>query len=102
VPEDLCNTLKQIIEVEFNSPDFTTNPNSSKEFDKARYLYVYLCHVVLNIPFVEIRKTMTCYQYPKTIYQVFRRSYIRRKEPEFLSSCKWVLMQLKNRKTIEN
>ena len=94
-PLTLCNITRQIIEAEFCYPDFTSKQPKSKDLYKIRYLYVYVCRTTLNTPFTVIRETLPCYQYSKTIYQVFRRAYLRRKEPEFVANFLWVENKVK-------
>ena len=95
-PLTLCNITQQIIEAEFNLTELTTKQRDSTQLSQARYLYVYVCHSVLNVPFPVIRNTLTCYQYSKTIYQVFRRAYYRRKEPEFSLNVLWIEKRVRN------
>ncbi len=80
---ELCNLAAEIIGEELSTPQFTDKTIFTHDYDKARYLYVYFCHTSINASFRLIRRTMLCYDYPKTVYQVFARSYKRRKDPEY-------------------
>ena len=79
--EQLCYKLEQIIASELDTPNLTKGGNGSN-YEKARYLYVYICHIHLDAEFKLIRRTMPIYNYQKTVYQVFRRMWMRRKEQE--------------------
>lgn len=79
ISNELSDLIK-LVESEFSAPGFTHLQITGKMYDEARYFFVYFAHVVLNIPFVELRNVMTCYTYNKTIYQVFKRAYYRRKQ----------------------
>lgn len=74
--------LAKILEIELSAPNFRKCTEKSKETDKARYLYIWISFNFLNMPRVAIRDTMPCYQYGKTIYQVLRRMYLRRKDQD--------------------
>ena len=79
---NLCHLAEKIISREFNTPDLTKASVDSGEYDKARYFYVYICRVHLDAPFLVIRESMPVYKYPKTVYQVFKRMYERRKKED--------------------
>lgn len=84
---ELCSLAADIISNELSTPNFTDNQIHSTDYNKARYLYVYFCHTSINASFRLIRKTLLCYEYPKTVYQVFSRSYKKRKGQEFAFYC---------------
>ena len=77
--------LASIIEMEYLTPKFRELTKKSKEYDKARYLYVWYLFAILNIERTTIRQTLPCYGYGKTIYQVIKRMYLRRKDKELIS-----------------
>lgn len=79
---DMCELAAQLISAEFNAPAFCEVDGKTGDYEKARYFYTYFCHTHLNASFRLIRKTMPVYKYPKTVYQVFKRAYERRKENE--------------------
>ena len=86
---DLCNLAAEIISKEYNTPNFTEN-GEGKDYQKARYVYTWFCFVELNAPQRLIRQTMTCHKYPKTVYQVIRRMYNRRKEQDIKSDLQFI------------
>ena len=82
---ELCNIAAKVISEEYNTPDFNiamAKKSDPSEYEKARYAYVWFCFNEINAPQLLIRKTMLCYKYPKTVYQVIRRMYDRRKDNE--------------------
>lgn len=80
---ELCELAADIIGKELETPDFLNHNIKEREYEKARYLYVYYCRVHLNCSFRVIRRTLwIVYRYPKTVYQVFGRQYKRHKEQE--------------------
>lgn len=86
---ELCLLAEQIIGEEFNTPNFTRVTVGSSDYEKARYFYVYICRVHLNASPRLIRQTMPVYAYKKTVYQVFKRMWERRKKEdnEFVINC---------------
>lgn len=74
------NKLAEILEAEYSTPRFRECTDKNKEYDKSRYLYTWFAFNVLNTPRIIIRDTLPCYGYGKTIYQVIRRMYLRRKD----------------------
>jgi len=90
---DLCNLAAKIIGEEFNTPDFTTLRTNSKDYEKARYVYTWFCFNEINAPQRLIRQTLPCHKYSKTVYQVIRRMYERRKDNE----VKFDLLSVKSR-----
>lgn len=79
---ELCQLAEQIIGQEFNTPNFTRLTIGNSEYEKARYFYVYICRVHLNASPRLIRHTMPVYSYKKTVYQVFKRMWERRKKED--------------------
>lgn len=80
---ELCELAAEIIGKELETPDFLNNNIKEREYEKARYLYVYYCRVHLNCSFRVIRRTLwPVYRYSKTVYQVFGRQYKRHKGQE--------------------
>jgi hypothetical protein len=77
--------IASILEAEYDAPDFRKSELKTKNFDKARYLYIWFAFNEINVPRAVIRDTLSCYKYKKTIYQVIRRMYLRRKNPELLA-----------------
>jgi hypothetical protein len=86
---ELCLLAEQIIGSEFNAPNFTVVDINNSSYEKARYFYVYICRTHLNASHTLIRKTMPVYSYKKTVYQVFKRMWERRKKEdnEFVINC---------------
>ena len=72
--------LKEAIEKELNTPGFLSVQGQKKEYFEARSIYVFFAVGVLNYSFTEVRKSIPYYQNQKTVYQVFRRQYNRRKQ----------------------
>lgn len=90
---DLCSLAAKIIGEEYNTPDFTTLRTNAKDYEKARYVYTWFCFNEINAPQRLIRMTLPCHKYPKTVYQVIRRMYERRKDNE----VKFDLLSIKSR-----
>jgi len=86
---DLCSLAADIISKEFNTPKFTEQ-GESKDYDRARYLYTWFCFNELNAPQRLIRHTMPCHKYPKTVYQVIRRMYLRRKDQDLKTDLAYI------------
>jgi len=86
---ELCQLAEQIICEEFNTPNFTQVDINNSIYEKARYFYVYICRTHVNASPRLIRQTMPVYGYKKTVYQVFKRMWERRKKEdnEFVISC---------------
>ena len=78
------NKLAEILEAEYSTPKFRECTDKNKEYDKSRYLYIWYAFNSLNTPRIIIRDTLPCYGYGKTIYQVIRRMYLRRKDKELI------------------
>lgn len=55
--------------------------------EQARYNYVYICAAKYSIPFQIIMQTLTSLKYSKTVYQIFKRAFARRKENKFIYEC---------------
>lgn len=91
---DKCLIAERIIGKELNTPNFTRLTGVDGDYGKARHLYVYLCHVVLNIEFTKINKTMPVYGYKKTVYQVFRRAWEKRKENEIAADLHYLKTEI--------
>lgn len=87
---ELCELAASILEKEFNTPNLTQVDGNTSDHWKARYFYVYFCHTHLNASFMLIRRTMPVYKYPKTVYQVFKRAYERRKDNELKFTISWM------------
>jgi len=86
--------LAKILEAELSVTDFRKSTEKNKEYDKARYLYIWIAFNSLNVSRVQIRDTMPCYGYGKTIYQVLRRMYLRRKDQELNYEINQIKKQL--------
>jgi hypothetical protein len=80
--------IASILEAEYDAPDFRKCELKAKNYDKARYLYIWYAFNEINVPRSVIRDTLTCYSYKKTIYQVIRRMYFRRKKFDFIEEIK--------------
>jgi hypothetical protein len=87
--------LASILEEELCAPNFRKSDLKTKNFDKARYLYIWFAFNEINIPRAVIRDTLSCYKYKKTIYQVIRRMYLRRKENEIKIDMQTIKSYLK-------
>ena len=83
--------LKETIEKELNTPDFLSVQGQKKEYFEARSIYVFFAVSVLNYSFSEVRNSIPYYQNQKTVYQVFRRQYNRRKQFDH----NWLVNQIK-------
>jgi hypothetical protein len=80
----LINKVAAIIEKEMLTPKFRELTVKDRDYDKARYLYIWVLFNELNVERVVIRDTLPCYKYGKTVYQVIRRMYLRRKDKELI------------------
>lgn len=81
---ELCQIAAAIIGKELEADDFLNNSIAERNYEKARYLYVYYCRVHLNCSFRLIRHTLyPIWNYKKTVYKVFERQYERRREQEY-------------------
>ena len=102
---DLCDLAAQIIADECSTPNFTIEKPKIKDYENARYLYVYFCHNHINASFPLIRRTMPCYTYSKTVHQVFRRMYFRRKDNDLKMTLHYITKEyderLKNYKAVD-
>mgnify|MGYP000237523282 FL=1 len=94
---DLCELAAQIIADECSTPNFTIEKPKIKDYENARYLYVYFCHNHINASFPIIRRTMLCYKYPKTVHQVFRRMYLRRKDNNLKMTLHYITKEYEER-----
>ena len=90
--------LISILEAEMNAPDFTRVNGNAAHF-KARNMFVYFAIAHMGCRFTEIRDSLPVYTYPKTVYQVFRRQYFRRKEWDNVDLVNRIKKQLDGRKT---
>jgi hypothetical protein len=91
----LINKVAEIIEQELCTPKFRELTKKTKDYDKARYLYVWYLFAELNVERIIIRQTMPCYSYPKTIYQIIKRMYLRRKENDIKADMQMIKMFMK-------
>jgi hypothetical protein len=91
----LINKVAEIIEQELCTPKFRELTKKTKDYDKARYLYVWYLFAELNVERIVIRSTMPCYGYSKTIYQIIKRMYLRRKEYEIKADIETIKIGLK-------
>jgi hypothetical protein len=91
----LINKVAKIIEQELCTPKFRELTIKNKQYDKARYLYTWYLFTELNIDRIVIRQTMPCYAYPKTIYQIIKRMYLRRKEYDIKADMQMIKLGLK-------
>jgi hypothetical protein len=87
--------VASIIEIEYLTPKFRELTKKSKDYDKARYLYVWYLFTELNIQRTTIRETLPCYKYSKTIYQIIKRMYIRRKDNDLKADIQMIKNGLK-------
>jgi hypothetical protein len=87
--------VASIIEIEYLTPKFRELTKKSKDYDKARYLYVWYLFTELNIQRTTIRETLPCYGYSKTIYQIIKRMYIRRKDNDLKADIQMIKNGLK-------
>jgi hypothetical protein len=86
---DLCSLAADIISKEFNTPNFTQE-GETKDFNRSRHLYTYFCFTELNAPQTLIRSTLRYYKYPKTVYQVLRRVYFKRKDQDLKTDLAYI------------
>jgi hypothetical protein len=86
---DLCSLAADIISKEFNTPNFTQE-GETKDFNRSRHLYTYFCFTELNAPQTLIRSTLRYYKYPKTVYQVLRRVYFKRKDQDLKTDLAFI------------
>jgi hypothetical protein len=87
----LINKVAAIIEKEMLTPKFRELTVKDRDYDKARYLYIWILFNEFNIERVVIRDTLPCYKYNKTVYQVIRRMYLRRKDNELIYEVKNII-----------
>ena len=76
--------LADLIESAYSTPNFRESAFSNRDFLKSRYLYIWIAFNEINVSRVTIRETLPCYGYGKTVYQVIRRMYLRRKNKELI------------------
>ena len=88
----LINKVAAIIEREMLTPKFRELTVKDRDYDKARYLYIWVLFNEFNVERVVIRDTLPCYKYGKTVYQVIRRMYLRRKDIDFIYEVKNIKM----------
>jgi hypothetical protein len=91
----LINKVAEIIEQELCTPKFRELTKKTKDYDKARYLYVWYLFAELNVERIVIRSTMPCYGYSKTIYQIIKRMYLRRKDTDIKADVQMIKRFLK-------
>ena len=84
----LINKVAAIIEKEMLTPKFRELTVKDRDYDKARYLYIWVLFNEFNVERVVIRDTLPCYKYGKTVYQVIRRMYLRRKDIDLIYEVK--------------
>jgi len=84
----LINKVAAIIEKEMLTPKFRELTVKDRDYDKARYLYIWVLFNEFNVERVIIRDTLPCYRYGKTVYQVIRRMYLRRKDIDLIYEVK--------------
>ena len=84
----LINKVAAIIEREMLTPKFRELTVKDRDYDKARYLYIWVLFNEFNVERVAIRDTLPCYKYGKTVYQVIRRMYLRRKDGDLIYEVK--------------
>lgn len=84
----LINKVAAIIEREMLTPKFRELTVKDRDYDKARYLYIWVLFNEFNVERVVIRDTLPCYKYGKTVYQVIRRMYLRRKDIDLIYEVK--------------
>lgn len=84
----LINKVAAIIEKEMLTPKFRELTIKDRDYDKARYIYIWVLFNEFNIERVAIRDTLPCYAYGKTVYQVIRRMYLRRKDNDLIYEVK--------------
>ena len=84
----LINKVATIIETEMLTPKFRELTVKDRDYDKARYLYIWVLFNEFNVERVVIRDTLPCYKYGKTVYQVIRRMYLRRKDIDLIYEVK--------------
>lgn len=87
--------IASILEHEYNAPEFRTSKIKTKNYDKARYVYIWFAFNEINAPRSTIRDTLFCYKYKKTIYQVIRRMYLRRKDNDIKADLQMIKTYLK-------
>jgi hypothetical protein len=83
---DLLNCAAIATAKELNTPNFTNSSLESKQLQEARYHFVYFAFNRLNARPKLIQSFIRTYHYPKTVYQVIRRQYERRKQPEMIAT----------------
>lgn len=94
--EASINKVAKIIEREMLTPKFRELTIKCRDYDKARYLYIWYLFAELNIERIVIRNTLPCYGYGKTVYQVIRRMYLRRKDQDLIFEIKKIRRLYKN------
>jgi hypothetical protein len=92
---DLLNCAAIATAKELNTPNFTNSSLESKQLQEARYHFVYFAFNRLNARPKLIQSFIRTYHYPKTVYQVIRRQYERRKDPEHQSNMKCIELAFK-------
>lgn len=89
--QQIINKLVNILEDEYLAPNFRSAEVKNHDYDRARYVYIWFLFNEYNLPRVTIRDSLPCYKYSKTIYQVIRRMYLRRKD----NDLKYEINQIK-------
>ena len=83
---DLLNVAIKATELETGAVGFATATSEAKVMQEARYHFVYYAFTKLNARPKMIQSFIRSYHYPKTVYQVIRRQYERRKQPEMIAT----------------
>ena len=92
---DLLNVAIRATELETGAVGFATATSEAKAMQEARYHFVYYAFTKLNARPKMIQSFIRSYHYPKTVYQVIRRQYERRKQPEMASVQKCIEIAFK-------
>jgi len=79
---DLLNLAVIATAKELDTPNFTDSSFDTKQLAEARYHFVYFAFTKLNARPKLIQSFIRSYRCPKTVYQVIRRQYERRKQPD--------------------
>ena len=88
---DLCNLAAEVISKELSTPDFTNKKTGKRDYEHARYLFVWFCFNDINASPKMINNILfPCWGYKKTVYQVIRRMYEKRKDETIKSDLESV------------
>jgi len=87
---DLLNLAVIATAKELDTPNFTDSSFDNKQLAEARYHFVYFAFTKLNARPKLIQSFIRSYRCPKTVYQVIRRQYERRKDVQQQTNLKFI------------